>query len=102
MHHHRATHEPHSHTGILLSTWKIMDCNYKSMEGVTAPRVIAVLHVLQTYSFYPDMSLPALRVPLQQGYKQGTHSGWLYSSWMLYPTIWNHTWMGQWCLEVHT
>lgn len=51
--------------------------------------------------FYPDMSLPALRMPRQQGCRQGSHPGRLYySSWMLYPTIWNHTWMGQWCLGV--
>ena len=78
-----------------------MDCNYKSIEGVTAPRAITVLHVLQTYIFYPYMSLSALRMPLQQGCKQGTYPGRLYSSWMLYPTVWNHTWMGQWRLGVH-
>lgn len=85
----------------MLSTWKLLDCNYKSMERVTVSKAIAVLHVLQTYFFYPYMSFSALRMPLQQGCKQGTHPGQLYSSWMLYPTIWNHTWMGQLCLGVH-
>lgn len=89
---------PTSHTATLLSTQKITDFKFKSMEEVTAPSTTAILCVLQKYFFYPDSSLSTLRVPLQQGCKQGTHPGKLFSSSMLYPTIWNHTRMGQWHL----
>lgn len=45
---------PTSHAATLLSTWKITDCKFKSMEGFTAPSATAVLYALQTYFFYPD------------------------------------------------
>lgn len=95
-HHHGATHEPHGHTGVLVSTWEIMDGNYNSTGEVTALSQSSVCS--KHFFFYRDMSLSALRMPL----KQGTHPGQLYSSWMLYSTIWNHTWTRQQCLGVPT
>lgn len=95
---HRATYEPHSHTGTLLPIWKII-ATAKAEKGSPAPRATAVLHGLQTHFFYPNTSLSALRTPLEQGCKQGTYPGRLCFSWMLYPTIWNHTWIGAMALR---
>jgi len=57
--------------------------------------------VCSTHLFYPDMPLPALRMRLRPRCRQGTRPGWLYSSWTLYPTTWNHARMGHWRLGVH-